>query len=151
MDDSRWAWAFVQWQANHGPCVAPIIAMVIAMVWHLIRRAAQIEGGLRQILRTQKRNEIRRSGKSVAGSSLVAALIFLALYFGTTPPIANKMDAHHRVQYARLAQPAQAWQEIAEITKGIRADKKTMVRLQAEIDEWNRQLAEQEARQEEEQ
>jgi hypothetical protein len=145
MDDSLWVWAFIQWQAYHGPLVAPIIAVVIAMVWHLIRRAGRVEGGLRQILRSQKRNELRRSGKSVAGSCLVAALMFLALYLGTTPPVADLLDTYDRVHLARIARPAtQAWDEIAEITKEIRVDKETMARLQAEIDELNRELAKQE-------
>ena len=135
MDDSSWAWAFIQWQVYNGPLVAPIIAVVMVMVWHLIRRAGRIEGGVRQILRSQKRSELRQSGKSVAGSCLVAALIFLVLYLGTTPPVADKMDTYHRVHYARMARPADAWKEIAELTVEIRANKETMARMQAEIDE----------------
>lgn len=135
LDDSSWAWAFIQWQVYHGPLVAPIIAVVFVMVWHLIRRAGRIEGGVRQILRSQKKIELRQSGKSVAGSCLVAALIFLVLYLGTTPPVADKMDTYHRVHYARMARPADAWKEIAELTVEIRANKETMARMQAEIDE----------------
>ncbi|MBN1853206.1 MAG: hypothetical protein JW829_10800, partial [Pirellulales bacterium] len=150
MDDSRWAWAFIQWQAHHGPVVAPIIAVVIVMVWHLIRRAGRVEGGLRQVLRSQKRSELRQSGKSVAGSCLVTAFIFLAMYLGTTPLVVDMMDTYHRVHYARVTRPAQAWEEIAELTAEIKADKETMARLQAEIDEQNRQIAEQAAWQEDE-
>lgn len=145
MDDSRWVWAFIQWQAYHGPLVAPVIAVAIVMAWHLLRRAGRVEGGLRQILRSQKKSELRQSAKSVAGSCLVATLLFLALSFGTTPPVADMMDTYYRVHYTWMVRPAQAWEEIAELTVEVRADKETMARLQAEIDERNRQLAEQEA------
>lgn len=146
VDDSRWTWAFIQWQAHYGPLVAPVIAAVIAMVWHLIRRARRVEGGLRQILRSQKRSEAFQSGKSVASSCLIAALFCLALYFGATPPIADIMDSYYRVRHARMVRPDRVWEEIAELTVEVNADKETMARLQAEIDERNRQHAEQKAR-----
>ncbi len=145
MDDSSWASAFIQWQAYHGPLVAPIIAVVIVMVWHFIRRARRDEGGLRQVLRSQKRIELRQSGPSVAGSCLVASLIFLALYFRTTPPVSDMMDTYYRVHHTRMVRPDLAWDEIAELTVEVKADKETTARLQAEIDERNRQLAEQKA------
>lgn len=145
MEDSRLAWAFIQWQAYHGALVAPIVAVFILIVWHLIRRSSRVEGGLRQMLRSQKRIEVCQLGKSVASSCLTAALICLGLYSGTTPPVVNMMDTYYRVHRARMVRTDQAWEEIAELTVEVNADKETMARLQAEIDERNRLVAEQKA------
>ncbi len=143
MEEARWAWALIQWLSHHGPVVAPLMAVVIVMVCHLIRRAVRVEGGPRQILRSQKRCELRQSGKTIASSCVVAAVVFLALYLAATPPVVDMMDNYHRVHFARMTQPARAWEEIAERTVEVRADKETMSRLQSEIDDRNRRIAEQ--------
>ncbi len=149
LEDSAWAWAFIQWLTHQGPVVAPLMAVVILLFWHLIRRSRQVEGGLRQIIRSQKRREIRLAGLTIAGSCTVASILFLLLYLGTTPTVADMMNTYHRVHYERMAHPSLAWKEVAETTALVRSDQKTMTRLQAEIEERNRQIAEQEARQDE--
>lgn len=50
------------------------------------------------------------------------------------------MDNNHRVHFARMTQPARAWEEIAERTVEVRADKETMSRLQSEVLERGRSL-----------
>jgi hypothetical protein len=145
LEDSSWTWAFIQWQAHDGPVVAPLMAVVILLAWHVIRQSRQVEGGLRQIFRSGKRRAIRLTGMSVAGSCSVASIFFLLLYLGTTPTVADMMNTFHRVHYERLARPSLAWEEIAETTVLVKSDEKTMSKLQAEIDERNRELAEQEA------
>jgi hypothetical protein len=145
LEDSRWTWAFIQWQAHHGPVVTPLMAVVILLAWHLIRQSRQIEGGLRQIFRSGKRREIRLCGTSVAGSCGIASIFFSLLYLGTTPTVSDMMNTFHRVHYERMARPSLAWEEIAETTVLVKSDEKTMAKLHAEIDERNRRIAEQEA------
>ncbi|HWL10485.1 MAG TPA: hypothetical protein VNQ76_18920 [Planctomicrobium sp.] len=146
LSDSKWIWAFIQWLIHYGPAFVPIIAVIILMVWQLIRRARQVEGGLSQILRSQKRSELRQVCHPVVKSCVVVALVFLAFHLGIASTVPDKMDAYYRVHSVRIAEPMRVWDDIIKQMGEIRADEETMARLQANVDERNRQFAEQEAR-----
>jgi hypothetical protein len=130
LEDSRWAWAFIQWQARHGEVVTPLIAVAILMIWHLMRRARRVEGGLRRILRSQKRCELRLSGMCAAGSCIVASLFFLLPYLGMAPAVADMLDARDRIHYERMARPSHAWEEIREMSAKVRSD------LERDVTNW---------------
>jgi len=150
LDDSKWVWAFIQWQAHHGALAAPLIAVGVLLIWHLIRRARRVEGGYREILRSQKRSQIRQAGKVVARSCVVASLVFSLVYLRATPTVADtSMETYHRVHYERLVNPSHTWDEIKAATDQIKSDESLMTELRAEIAERNRQIAEQERRLEE--
>jgi hypothetical protein len=148
LEDSKWLWAFMQWQAHLGAVIAPLIAVVLLLTWSSVRRTRRGEGGFLQILGCQKRQQIRLSGDIVVRSCVVASLVFLLLYLATTPRVAVVMDAYYREHYNRLADPSYLRGEVAEVKAQIRSDEKTLERLQAEIDERNRKLTEQRSREE---
>jgi len=145
LEDSKWGWAFIQWQAHHGPIAAPLIVVGVLLIWHLILRARRFEGGYRKILRSQKRGQIRLAGNVVARSCVVASLVFSLVYLGATPTVAESMETYHRVHYERLVNPSQTWEEIAAASAQIKSDESLMTRLKAEIAERNRQISEQES------
>jgi hypothetical protein len=142
--DSKWVWAFIQWLAHHGAFVAPLIAVGILLIWHLIRRARRFEGGCREMLRSQKRSQIRQAGNVVARSCVVASLVFSLVYLGSTPIVADSMETYYRVHHERLVNPSHTWNEIEVATSQIKSDESLMMKLKAEIAERNRQIAEQE-------
>ncbi len=145
LDDSKWRWAFIQWQVHHGPLVAPLIAVVVLLICHLRLRARRLEGAYREMLRSRKRRQIRLAGYAVARSCVVASLVFFLVYLAATPPVANRMETYHRVHYERMVDPSYTWDEVAAASAEIRSDEMLMTRLKAEIAERNRQIAEQES------
>ena len=149
LEDSKWVWAYIQWQARHGTLAAPLIAIGLLLIWHLIRRTRCVEGGYREILQSQKRSQIRQPGSAIARSCVVVSLVFTLVYLGTAPSIADtSIETDHRVQYERLANPSQTWDEIEAARTQIKSDESLMAELRAEIAERDRQIAEQESWQE---
>lgn len=149
LENSDWKWAVLQWQFHNGAFAIPFMALALLLLWFLIRQAGTVDGGLRQMLRSRKIQCLKLAAGIAAGSCFTAALVFLLFYLGATPPVADSMDNNRRVQYERLANPAQAWEEIGKASRQIRSDARLMTRLQAEVDEQNHQRVEQEARFEE--
>ncbi len=145
LEDSKWTWAFIQWQAHRGGMMTPLIAISVLMFWQLLRSARRVEGGLRQLLRTQKRIQICRIGNSIACSCMVASIAFSLHYLAVAPGVVELMDRYYLVHYERIVNPSHFHEEIAEAMAVIRSDEKLMDRFQAEIDERNREIAEREA------
>lgn len=144
LDEAKWSWCLIQWQAHRGAVVASIGAVAILLTWQCVRRARRTAGGMRQVLRSDVRREVRRAGLSVSGSCLVASVVFLLTYFGATPTFAELKGNSDQVWFDRMRHPARAWDELAALTAEVRAEPQTMQRLQAEIDAFDRSLAEQE-------
>ena len=145
LEEFAWTWAFLQWLGRRGAVAGPCVAMAVLFVWSWIRRARLSERGLRTTLRFDKRRETGQSAMTVARSCVVMSLVAVIVYCSTAPAVADISDTYHRVYYERLADPAQTWREVDQVTRDVRSDRTTMVRLQAEIDEHNRRIAEQNA------
>lgn len=136
---------FIQWLRYHGPIAPPVMAAVILLIWGLFRTSRRRNGGVRKIFRSEKRIQIRLGCYTVAKSCAVASLVFLAIYLATVPVTVHMADQYHRVWYERMMNPSIAWEELAEGIAKVRADENTMQRLQRDIDEHVRRLAEQKA------
>ena len=147
-DEATWPSVFFRWWISRGPLLVPLFAVLILSLWMMIRRSVQTPGGLREIVRCHKRQEIRVWGNAVVRSCLIAALIFLIPYFAATPTIAAMMDASYRYHHVWLAEPEELREQIEQLKTEIRADAALMTRFQREIDALDRQLAAQEAERE---
>jgi hypothetical protein len=143
--DAKWVWAFIQWQAHNGACAALLIVVGMLLIWHLIRGARRFEGGCRDILRCQKRSQIRQAGNVITRSCVVASLVFSLFYLGSTPIVANSVDLYYRIHHERLVNPSHIWDEIEVATAQIKSDESLMMNLKADIAERNRKIAEQES------
>ena len=145
LEQSKSTWAFIQWQAHHGAIVASLTAVGILLIWHTLRRARRLEGGLRRILASEKRIQIRRAGNVAAKSCAVAALLFFLVYLAAAPTFVDVADTYYEVHCNRLANPAGTWKEMKEVDRQIRSDESVMAKLNAKVEEDKRQLVEQEA------
>ena len=146
LEHSKSTWAFIQWQAYHGAIVASFITVGILLIWHALRRARRLEGGLRRILGSEKRIQIRRGGNVAAKSCAVASLLFFLVYLAVAPTFADLTETYYQAHYTRMTNPADLWKEMAEVERQIRSDESVMAKLNAEIEKDKRQIAEQEAR-----
>ena len=135
-------WAVIQWQLYHGAIVASLIAVGILVVWHTLRRARRLEGGLRRILASEKRIQLRRAGNTAAKSCAVASLFFFLVYLAVVPTFVDVADTYYQVHCNRLADPAGTWKEMKEVDRQIRSDESVMAKLNAEVEEDRRQMAE---------
>lgn len=145
LSGSQWISAFTQWQMYYGPVFVPVIAIIILMIWQFIRHSRQVEGGWTQILRFRKRIELRHACEPAINSCFVFGWVFLAINLGTTSTLIDQLDRHYRTHRTRIEEFAQAWEDIVKQAGEIRADEKTMFRLQAQVDEQNRKIGEQRA------
>ncbi len=84
---------------------------------------------------------IRHAGNVVAGSCGVASLFFFLVYLAATPNVADLTETYYQVHYKRMMNPQYTWKEMEEASEQIRSDESVMAKLNAEIEERNRQIA----------
>jgi hypothetical protein len=138
---SKWVWAFIQWKVHYGEIAALLVAVGLLLVWHLIRQAHRVEGGFREILRSQKRSQIRQAATVVAKSCAVASLVFSLAYLVATPALADSMESYHQINYELLVNPSHARNELKGLRAQITSDESLMARFNAEIERRNQSIA----------
>lgn len=142
LEDS-WGWVLLQWDAWRGLLAAGAGAVIILMVWSLIRCARSRPGGWRELFRDHKRHALSQIAGEVARSTGTLGVVALLVYLAVAPAVSEYLDTKYRTDL-QFFDDAAMWELVENTQTEIRADEALMNQFRDEVAEEERERRERE-------